>query len=97
MQRIEHASFTPFVARTFSGERDDLRAEFDLLQVHVKSRPPLGSLRENPFTLVFRCARKVILPQGLYRMATTDFDPMMIFIAPVGADADGIIYHAVFD
>ncbi|MDG5497366.1 hypothetical protein [Niveispirillum sp. BGYR6] len=69
----------------------------DLIQVAKKTLKRNVHLRENPFTLVFRSALKVILPQGMYRMATTGFEPQMIFITAVGADADGIIYHAVFD
>lgn len=97
MRIVEHAYFSAFVGTRFSGQREGLMADFDLLQVHVKKREPLGFLRSEPFTLVFRCALKIILPQGLYRMAAVDFEPMEIFITAVGADAGGTIYHAVFD
>lgn len=97
MQGVNHSHFEPFVNSVFTGMKADIQAEFKLLQVSVKKRTGQYLFRENPFTLVFRCARKVILPQGLYKMATTNFDPMDIFVTAVGADADGIIYHAVFD
>jgi hypothetical protein len=97
MQRVEYTYFTPFVNSTFTAQRADMQVELDLLQVATKANKHNRYFRENPFTLVFRCALKVILPQGLYKMATTGFEPMEIFITAVGADADGIVYHAVFD
>lgn len=97
MQGVNHSHFDPFVNSVFTGMKADIQAEFKLIQVSVRRRINKGLFRENPFTLVFRCARKIILPQGLYQMATTNFDTMDIFVTAVGADAEGIIYHAVFD
>ncbi|WP_445681330.1 DUF6916 family protein [Radicibacter daui] len=97
MQRVEYTHFMPFINNTFTARRAEAQVEMDLLQVSTKTSKRNNYFRENPFTLVFRCALKVILPQGLYNMATAGFEPMDIFITAVGADADGVIYHAVFD
>lgn len=97
MQRVEYTHFSPFVNSTFTAQRADMQVELHLLQVATKTSKRNNNFRENPFTLVFRCPLKFILPQGLYRMATTRFEPMEIFITAVGADTEGVIYHALFD
>ncbi|HZD89575.1 MAG TPA: hypothetical protein VE224_05710 [Pseudolabrys sp.] len=54
-------------------------------------------LRKEPFSLFFKCATPVILPQRMYPFANDGFGRMDIFIVPIGRERDGIVYQAVFN
>ncbi len=50
-----------------------------------------------PFSLVFRAASPVILPQNIYPLANTALGRHGIFLVPIGRDAAGVLYQAVFN
>jgi len=54
-------------------------------------------LRKEPFSLYFKCARPVILPQRIYPFESSGFGKMDIFIVPIARERDGIVYQAVFN
>jgi uncharacterized protein DUF6916 len=89
--------FAPFLNATFSVELEASTVEMTLVQA-TKGKPQDGEgLRKEPFSLVFKCASPVILPQKLYPFRNSDFGSMDIFIVPVGREPDGIVYQAVFN
>jgi hypothetical protein len=64
---------------------------------------PLPSRPEAPreaFSLIFKSASPVVLPQRIYPMrnrALAGAQKVDVFIVPVGRDADGVRYQAVFN
>ena len=63
----------------------------------VSTRP--GAPRE-AFSLIFKCASPVVLPQQTYLMrnrSLANAQKVSIFIVPIGRDADGVRYQAVFN
>jgi hypothetical protein len=60
----------------------------------------LGSARPGgsraPFSLVFRGPRGPVLPQRIYRLEHDRLGALEIFIVPIGPDADGMRYEAIF-
>lgn len=50
-----------------------------------------------PFSLLFKCADPRILPQQMHSMHCDDLGELVIFLVPVGSDAAGISYEAVFN
>ena len=50
-----------------------------------------------PFTLLFLGADPRILPQKLYRLGHDAMGEVTIFLVPVGQDARGVRYQAVFN
>lgn len=70
-----------------------------LTLVEIKPLPALnfpGALRQ-PFSLIFRSATQLILPQRIYRLLNAATGPLDIFLVPVGRDAQGVSYQAVFN
>lgn len=61
----------------------------------IAAQPFPGMLRE-PFSLIFRAASQVVLPQKLYRLTNPAMGALDIFLVPVGRDREGILYQAVF-
>ena len=54
-----------------------------------------GAGRE-PFTLLFRGPTEPVLPQRTYGLEHPSLGRTEIFIVPIGSDADGVSYEAVF-
>jgi hypothetical protein len=55
-----------------------------------------GLNRQEPFTLLFR-GSETILPQQIYTMRHATAGSVDIFIVPVGRDARGTQYEAIFN
>ena len=49
-----------------------------------------------PFALLFRGPPRPVLPQRIYRMEHADIGAFDLFIVPIGPDAEGMRYEAVF-
>ena len=50
-----------------------------------------------PFSLVFLGKDPRVLPQRLYRLEHAEMGEVTIFLVPVGKDAEGVSYQAVFN
>ena len=49
-----------------------------------------------PFSLIFAGPPAPILPQRTYRLHHRRFPELDIFLVPIGADASGVRYQAIF-
>ncbi len=50
-----------------------------------------------PFTLTFRAAKPLRLPQGVYKMRNANLGEMEIFLVQIAADANSSTFEAVFN
>jgi len=50
-----------------------------------------------PFSLIFLGKDPRVLPQRLYRLEHEEMGTLTIFLVPVGKDAEGVLYQAVFN
>jgi len=48
-----------------------------------------------PFSLLFRTASQVHLPQKLYNLKNNKLGKLEIFLVPVARDREGVLYQAV--
>lgn len=55
-----------------------------------------GAMRQ-PFSLIFRSGVQHVLPQRTYSLRNPVGDVQDIFLTPVGRDASGVIYEAIFN
>lgn len=56
---------------------------------------PLGHARD-VHTIVFRGAPEAVPPQRIYRLEHAAIGASAIFLVPIGRDARGVTYEAVF-
>lgn len=92
-----YEQFASHLHGTFSVGLGVSTVEMTLVQA-TKGKPrDWEGLRKEPFSLIFKCANTVILPQQIYRFQRDGFGKMDIFIVPVGRERDGIVYQAVFN
>lgn len=62
-------------------------------------KTPQGMSRE-AFSLIFRSASPIVLPQRMYPMRNRSFEngqKVDVFIVPIGRDKEGVLYQAVFN
>jgi hypothetical protein len=86
----EHMN-TPFHIH-FGGE-----TPLEVVLYEVRQHEPHGGPRQQPYSVYFRGPRQVVLPQAIYRVEHEKMRPMEIFLVPIGPDALGMRYEAVFN
>jgi hypothetical protein len=96
MQHLTRESFAPHVGSEFrarSGER-----EIVLRLREVKALPTAtGEVRERqPFALYFLGPADVLVHQQTVPLEHESLGSLGIFLVPVGREADGFLYEAVF-
>lgn len=50
-----------------------------------------------PFSLIFLAKDPRVLPQRLYRLEHDEMGELTIFLVPIGKDAEGVSYQALFN
>ena len=68
-------------------------AELELIEVLVTMATP----DREQFSLFFRGPQEYLFPQATYHLEHEKMGPMDIFIVPIGREADGFRYEAVFN
>ena len=70
-----------------------------LTLVEMKPLPPqpYPGMSRTPFSLIFRGASPVVLPQKLYSLTNAKLGRLDLFLVPVGRDRDGVLYQALFN
>ena len=88
------ADFSSHVQHPFPLQAGDRRLTL-VLEEAVELRPAQGQLPA-AFSLIFRGPEAPILAQGTYKFEHPTRGPVDIFIVPVGKDAAGVRYQAIF-
>jgi hypothetical protein len=100
LDRLMATSFASVVGETFvadTGEAGKVDLELRESRLHDPDAPALDeSGARAPFTLVFRGPPEPLLPQRIYRLEHDFIGALEIFLVPIGQDADGVAYEAVF-
>jgi hypothetical protein len=101
---LEHLSVEAFAPRV--GDRfrispaPDRALDAELIEARalgaVTDQPASGSARRTPFSLLFRTALAAPLPQRIYAVEHAEMGVYEIFLVPVGPDAGGMVYEAIF-
>lgn len=89
------ADFTALCGERFAVQQtgvDGLWA--DLVEAQPLGGPPCNG--RQPFSLLFTGPAAPALPQCTYRLAHAQMPALDIFLVPVGADASGVRYQAIF-
>ena len=99
LDKLTLESFSGLVGRVFRLTPENAPA-MDLVlkearSLSLKTGAP-GSKRE-PFSLLFVGPKASVLPQRIYPLENETLGRLEIFIVPIGADADGVKYEAIFN
>lgn len=93
--------FAPRVGETFDVSVGESRTSVPMVLVDAtESSEPGGTGPDGQqrlqFSLVFRDAQRAVLPQGTYRLTHAELGVLDVFLVPIGPDAEGMQYEAVF-
>ena len=100
MKSLDITSFTGRVGEDFRITLDGAtRMEVRLITVTPAPdgwATPAPIAGRRPFSVVFRAPPGMPLPQRIYRLEHDELGTLDMFLVPIGPDADGMCYEAVF-
>jgi uncharacterized protein DUF6916 len=97
LENLTPADFTQRLGTKFRLRLAEAQAiELELTQVTPFDYGEIGPRRE-PFSLVFRGPRKLLLPQRTFHLEHDEMPALDLFLVPIGPDAQGLCYEAVFN
>ena len=97
LESLTVESFEPHVGTSFWVEFDNGRkVELRLTSAAKVMESEAARLPRHPFSLFFQGPASFPLTQQIYRLTHESLAAMEIFLVPVGKDANGYLYEAVF-
>ena len=99
LETLTLADFQDLVGKTFRLVRADA-SPLDLVLTEARSLARADGAvgpRRAPFSLLFLGPVQPVLPQRIYPLEIEALGRLEIFLGPVGADAQGVQYEAVFN
>ncbi len=92
-QHLTSKNFSDHVHTTFYLSFPPERAPLELVEVTERNDAPAFE----QFSLVFRGAMTPVFPQRTYRVEHETLGSIDLFLVPIGPDAAGMRYQAVFN
>ena len=97
LDQLTIESFEPHVGSSFWVREGDHKIELRLARAAKVMESEAARLPRNPFSLYFLGPGSVFLEQKIYHITHDAFpDALDIFLVPVGKEANGFLYEAVF-
>ena len=88
-------TFSPLVGQLFEVGEPGRAQALELVSATAASRASVTA--RTGFSLIFRGTAQSLLPQGTYPVAHAAIGSLPVFIVPVGLDAQGMQYEAIFN
>ena len=88
-------TFSPLVGQLFEVGEPGRKQTVELVSATAASRA--SETAHAGFSLIFRGAAQSLLSQGTYPVAHAAIGSLPIFLVPVGPDAQGMQYEAIFN
>jgi hypothetical protein len=99
-RRLTHECFAPHIGETYRALPGSTE-ELGLVLIEANKLPVRGGPRpegsREPFSLLFRGPREPWLRQGQYPIQHPSLGTPEMFLVPVGPDAEGMRYEAIFN
>jgi len=95
LEALDHSTCSDCVGDAFILDADSIELELTLAAVTAGIAPADPAAR-TPFSLIFDGPSEPLLGQAIYRLEHPQLGTLEIFIVPIGCDAGGARYEAVF-
>ncbi|HEX6710079.1 MAG TPA: hypothetical protein VF068_07070 [Rubrobacter sp.] len=90
-------TFSEHLGDTFLIYPDDTeRVDVELISATGLGGSTGEETSRQPFSIVFRGPRDVLLPQRIYKMEHEGIGTFVLFLVPIGPDEKGLRYEAIF-
>jgi hypothetical protein len=97
MANLSIETFGSVVRESFDLAVGETSLPMTLVEVQPLPVNPFPGMIRAPFSLLFRTASQVVLPQKLYGLKNASLGRLEIFLVPVARDREGVLYQAVFN
>ena len=97
LQVLTFESFAGHLNSTFALKLGESSLDLTLTQATKQPVRPYPGMMREPFSLYFRSASPVVLPQRIYPFAHDAMGRLEIFIVPIAREPQGIVYEAIFN
>jgi hypothetical protein len=105
LEQLTLERFLPHVGELFAAPATTLAGEPVALALRLDVTTALGDGNDDgrandgrvPFALLFSGPADALLPQGVVALEHVTLGRLEIFLVPIGRDADGLHYEAVFN
>lgn len=96
LEKLTHEDFAKWLHARFVIHYDEGTIQAELIECRKLVSPGAPPAQREPFALIFRGPCEPVLVQRIYRIEGGSLEPLEIFIVPVGPDAEGMRYEAIF-
>jgi hypothetical protein len=94
LDMLHYEDYEPHLNSKFTVRlQNDSTMDLELTQVEEKSPSP----RQEQFALTFRAPLDAPLEQQIFNLHHEQLGDGLVFLVPIGKDAEGITYEAVFN
>lgn len=97
MQLLSIQNFAGAANQAFEISMGESAMSVTLIEVKPLTPQPFPGMLRQPFSLLFKSASKVILPQKLYRLTNATMGSIDMFLVPVAQDGGAVVYQAVYN
>jgi hypothetical protein len=99
LDRLDLRAFEPLVGQRFvlgSGDDAGDQEPLDLVLLEARVLSHGDGRTRVPFSLIFRSGPGLVRPQRIYRLEHAELGTLELFLVPIGRDAEGVRYEAIF-
>lgn len=96
LETLKKEDWAPYVGDKFLLEAS-ASGPLELVLKEVSGYGRDRGIKREAYSLVFQGPQSSLLPQGIFSLAHTKMGSLEIFLVPIGRDADGVQYEAVFN
>jgi len=101
LEKLSYTQCSECLGEPFQLHLDpELTLTLELIEATLLGRRKLGedeqSIRQKPFSLLFRGPLETELPQKIYPLEHSQLGRLDIFLVPVDRQQDGMRYEAIF-
>ena len=96
MQLLQVDSFAQHANTTFEVLFSDGAMPLTLIDIQPLANHAANTMRA-PFSLIFKSSIQHVLPQNTYRVRDPNRGEVDMFLVPLGRDAQGVTYQAVYN
>ena len=97
MQLLSIQNFAGAANQEFEISMGEAAMSVTLIEVKPLQQQPYPGMMREPFSLLFKSASPIILPQKMYRIKNPAVGAIDVFLVPVAQDQGAIVYQAVFN
>ncbi len=97
LESLTFGDFSGRIGEEFRVVGRDAPVALALVEATDLSRPGAPGPRRAPFSLIFRGPSAPLLPQRIWPLEHAALGRLEIFLVPIGPDASGMRYEAVFN